>query len=109
MFRFAINPPSSATARVGRHENFSNFSASRSRCIYTALAVIPSPEIKIWCLNYQGEITLNDPTKQDDKPCLPYALTLRAFQNLQRHTAHGNSEPPRHPKASGHPFHAAAV
>ena len=75
-------PPSSATARVGRHENFSNFSASRSRCIYTALAVIPSSEIKIWCLSYQGEITLNDPTNQDDKPCLPYALTLRAFQKL---------------------------
>jgi hypothetical protein len=25
---------------------------------------------------------LNDPTKQDDKPCLPYALTLAAMQRL---------------------------
>jgi hypothetical protein len=25
---------------------------------------------------------LNDPTKQDDKPALPYTLTLRAFQRL---------------------------
>ena len=25
---------------------------------------------------------MNDPTKQDDKPALPYALCLKAFQRL---------------------------
>lgn len=38
--------------------------------------------MKIWHLNYQGEITLNDPTSRRDPPCLPYALTLAAMKRL---------------------------
>jgi hypothetical protein len=39
-------------------------------------------EIKIWRQNYQGEIPLNDPTKQDDEPSLPYGPLLAAMKRL---------------------------
>ena len=37
---------------------------------------------QIWRPKFSRKITLNDPTKQDDKPCLPHALTLQAFRHL---------------------------
>ena len=105
-FSICHQPPYVRHSPRGKARKLCQFLRLTPRCIYIALAVIPSPEIKIWCLNYQGEIT---PTKQDDKPCLPYALALRAFQKLAATYRTRNSKPPRHPKASGHPFHAAAV
>jgi hypothetical protein len=39
-------------------------------------------EIKIWRQNYQGEIPLNEPTKQDDEPSLPYGPLLAAMKRL---------------------------
>jgi hypothetical protein len=72
-------------SRAAWWETSKTFPNCRHHCVavYThSLAVIPSSEIKIWRENYQGEISLNDPTKQGDKPALPYALTLTAMKRL---------------------------
>ena len=84
-FSICHQPPYVRHSPRGKARKLCQFLRLTPRCIYIALAVIPSPEIKIWCLNYQGEITRPSRT-------ISRAFRMRSHyarsKNLQRHTAH---------------------
>jgi hypothetical protein len=84
----ASTPTLAVTAGGRNQENFPNFPASPNAVYTVVLARSTESRNQNLLPKLSRKITLNDLTKQDDKPCLPYALTLQSIQTLSSDIPH---------------------